>query len=76
MTEAPNTTTQFSITIDLNEKKYEITLSQKENNLLIKSKEINSAPLKRYEEEFSKSSLNQISKFSKCLMILLNFYLN
>lgn len=66
MTEAPNVTNQYSINVENNEKKYEITLSQKSNNLFIKSEEINSnMPLKIYEEEFSKCSLNQISKFFK-----------
>ena len=65
MEEAPNAMTQFSINAQFNEKVYSITLSKKENSLLIKSEELNSIPIKRYEQEFSKSTLNQISKFFK-----------
>ena len=65
MTEAPTPKpiNDFSINIENKGKKYEIIFSQKSNNLLILSKEINSFLSKRYEEEFSKNNLNQISKF-------------
>lgn len=64
MTEAPLPKKEFSINIDYDEKIYEINLSEKSNNLLIKVEE-KFIPFNRYEEEFSKSSLNQISKFFK-----------
>ena len=67
MTEAPTPTLKpindFSINIENEGKNYEIIFSQKSNNLLIISKELNSFPSKRYEEEFSKNNLNEISKF-------------
>ena len=65
MTEAPTPKpiNDFSINIENKGKKYEIIFSQKSNNLLILSKEINSFLSKRYEEEFSKNNLNEISKF-------------
>ncbi len=65
MTEAPTPKpiNDFSINFENKGKKYEIIFSQKSNNLLILSKEINSFLPKRYEEEFSKNNLNQISKF-------------
>ena len=63
MTEAPTPITEISINIENEGKKYEIILCQKSNNLLIISKDLNSFPLKRYEEEFSKNNLNQISRF-------------
>ena len=65
MTEAPKAISDFSINIENEGKKYEIILSQKSNNLLIISKDLNSFPSKRYEEEFTKNNLNQISKFFK-----------
>ena len=65
MTEAPTPKpiNDFSINFENKGKKYEIIFSQKSNNLLILSKEINSFLPKRYEEEFSKNNLNQISRF-------------
>ncbi len=63
MTEAPKPISDFSINIENEGKKYEIILSQKSNNLLIISKDLNSFPSKRYEQEFTKDNLNQISKF-------------
>ncbi len=63
MTEAPTPISEISINIENEGKKYEIILSLKSNNLLIISKELNSFPFKRYEEEFSKKNLNQISNF-------------
>ena len=67
MTEAPTPTPKpiknISINIENEGKKYEIILSLKSNNLLIISKELNSFPFKRYEEEFSKKHFNQISKY-------------
>ena len=63
MTEAPKPISEFSIDVENEGKKYEIILSQKSNNLLIISKDLNSFPSKRYEEEFTKNNLNQISKF-------------
>ena len=63
MTEAPKPISDFSIDVENEGKKYEIILSQKSNNLLIISKDLNSFPSKRYEEEFTKNNLNQISKF-------------
>ena len=67
MSEAPTPTLKpindFSINIENQGKNYEIIFSQKSNNLLIISKELNSFPSKRYEEEFSKNNLNEISKF-------------
>ena len=63
MTEAPKPINDISINIENEGKKYEIILSQKSNNLLIISKDLNSFPSKRYEEEFTKNNLNQISKY-------------
>ena len=63
MTEAPKPIIDCLINIEIEGKKYEIMLSQKSNNLLIISKDLNSFPSKRYEEEFTKNNLNQISKF-------------
>ena len=67
MSEAPTPTLKpindFSINIENQGKNYEIIFSQKSNNLLIISKDLNSFPSKIYEEEFSKNNLNQISKF-------------
>ena len=63
MTEAPTPKKDISINIENEGKKYEIILSQKSNNLLIISKDLNSFPSKRYEEEFTKNNLNQISKY-------------
>ncbi len=63
MTEAPKPISEFSIDVENEGKKYEIILSQKSNNLLIISKDLNSFPSKRYEQEFTKDNLNQISKF-------------
>ena len=63
MTEAPKVISDFSIDVENEGKKYEIILSQKSNNLLIISKDLNSFPSKRYEEEFTKNNFNQISKF-------------
>ena len=63
MTDAPKPISVFAINIENEGKQYEITLSQKSNNLLIISKELNSFPSRIYEEEFSKNNLNQISKF-------------
>ena len=65
MTDAPKPISVFAINIENEGKQYEITLSQKSNNLLIISKELNSFPSRIYEEEFSKNNLNQISKFFK-----------
>ena len=65
MKDAPKSINNFSTKIENEGKQYEITLSQKSNNLLIISKELNSFPSKIYEEEFSKDNLNQISKFFK-----------
>ena len=44
MTEAPKPISDFSINIENEGKKYEIILSQKSNNLLIISKDLNSFP--------------------------------
>jgi len=63
MTEALKPINEISINIENEGKKYEIILSQKSNNLLIKSKDLYSFPLKRYEEEFTKNTVNQIYKF-------------
>ena len=63
MTEAPTPIKDISINIEKEGKNYEIILSQKSNNLLIISKDLNSFPSKRYEQEFTKDNLNQISKF-------------
>ena len=63
MTETPSPINDISINIENEGKKYEIILSQKSNNLLIISKDLNSFPSKRYEQEFTKDNLNQISKF-------------
>jgi hypothetical protein len=65
MTDAPKPISVFVINIENEGKQYEITLSQKSNNLLIISKELNSFPSKIYEEEFSKDNFNQISKIFK-----------
>ena len=65
MKDAPKSINNFSINIENEGKQYEITLSQKSNNLLIISKELNSFTSKIYEEEFSKDNLNQISKIFK-----------
>ena len=65
MTEEHKVKNDFSINIENEGKKYEIILSQKSNNLLIISKDLSSFPSKRYEEEFTKNNLNQISKFFK-----------
>ena len=65
MTEAPKPISDYAINIENEGKKYEIILSQKSNNLLIISKDLNSFPLKRYEEEFTKNNLNEISEFFK-----------
>ncbi len=61
MTEAPKPISDFSINIENEGKKYEIILSQKSNNLLIISIDLNTSKI--YEEEFTKNNLNQISKF-------------
>ena len=63
MTEPFKAISEVSINIENEGKQYEIILSQKSNNLLIISKDLNSFPSKRYEEEFTKNTLNQISKF-------------
>ena len=63
MTEPSKAINEVSINIENKRKKYEIILSQKSNILLIISKDLNSFPSKRYEEEFTKNTLNQISKF-------------
>ena len=67
MTEAPTPIykpiNDISINIENEGKNYEIILSQKSNNLLIISKELNSFPSRIFKEEFSKNNLNQISKF-------------
>ena len=63
MTDAPKPINNFSINIENEGKQYEIILSQKSNNLLIISKELNSFPSKIYEEEFSKDNFNKLSKF-------------
>ena len=63
MTDAPKPISVFAINIENEGKQYEITLSQKSNNLLIISKELNSFPSKIYEEEFSKDNFNKLSKF-------------
>ena len=65
MTDAPKPINNFSINIENEGKQYEIILSQKSNNLLIISKELNSFSSKIYEEEFSKDNFNQISKIFK-----------
>ena len=65
MTEAPTPIykpiNDISINIENEGKKYEIILSQKSNNLLIISQDLNSS--KRYEQEFTKNNLYQISKY-------------
>jgi len=63
MTDASKIINDFTINIENEGKNYEIILSQKSNNLLIISKELNSFPSRIYKEEFSKNNLNQISKF-------------
>ena len=65
MSEAPIALNKSSINIYYKEKNYEIDLSQKSNNLFISAKDMNSNPTLKYEQEFSKCSLNQISKFFK-----------
>ena len=65
MSEAPIALNKSSINIYYKEKNYEINLSQKSNNLFISAKDMNSNPTLKYEQEFSKCSLNQISKFFK-----------
>ena len=61
MTEVHKIKNDFSINIENEGKKYEIILSQKSNNLLIISIDLNTSKI--YEEEFTKNNLNQISKF-------------
>ena len=61
MTDAPKPISVFAINIENEGKQYEIILSQKSNNLLILSKDLNT--LKRYEQQFTSKNLYQISKF-------------
>jgi hypothetical protein len=61
MTEVYKVKNDFSINIENEGNKYEIIISQKSNNLLIISKDLNTSKI--YEEEFTKNNFNQISKF-------------
>ena len=61
MTEVYKVKNDFSINIENEGNKYEIIISQKSNNLLIISKDLNTSII--YEEEFTKNNFNQISKF-------------
>ena len=65
MSVAPIALNKSSINVYYKEKKYEINLSQKSNNLLISAEDMNSNSSSKFEQEFSKCSLNQISKFFK-----------
>ena len=56
---------EFSTKIKSNEKEFKITLSQKLNNLNIKIIKLNSLPQLNFENEFTKTQLDKISKFFK-----------
>lgn len=63
MEEAPLPFLEFSTNIKSNNKDFQITLSQKLNNLLIKITQLNSNNSLNFESEFTKSQLDKISKF-------------